>query len=121
VATPSRALLANLDVYFAEGNIRRGVTRFANNMLSRTDEGEFRERRLTLLKNTSQTFQSLTSNSATIIRCSQPVTLTTSITGNINSVVLRVKSLFVYTGELGDIIIANESLLLDSQIQIIQI
>lgn len=120
MASPDRALLANLDVYFAEGNVRRGVVHLANNMLSGTSNGEFRERRVTVLRGTSIEFQSITGNTATILRCTKPVKLTVAIDGEA-PVVFNVKSLMVLTSPLGDITVANESLTLDSSVQILQI
>jgi hypothetical protein len=121
MALPSRALLANLDVYLAEGNVRRAVTMLANNTLSSNDSGEFREQRLNLLAGEDTVFRSIAGNSATIIRCTKPVRLTVPIAGNGSPVVIQITSLFVFTAELGDLTILNQSATVDSIVQILQI
>lgn len=121
MAAQDRALLANVDVYLAEGNVRRGISAFANNMLAKTDSGEFQERRLLLVKGTTLSVDSVDGNSATIIRCSKPVKLSVNVLPAVTPTVITINSLFIYTGELGDLSIANESLTLDSKVSVIQI
>lgn len=103
-----RALLANVDVYIAEGNVRRGVSGFANNMLAMSASGEFQERRFTLEPSVPNEVKSVAGNVATIIRCTKPIKISVNVAPAVTPTVLTIKSLFIYTGELGDIILTNE-------------
>lgn len=96
MASTDKALLANLDVYIAEGNVRNGVMRFANNMLSQSPNKEIKESRIVLDAEGSATFDCIESNSATILRTSNPVTLTLSIENSVVSTIV-VDSLLVLT------------------------
>jgi len=117
----ARALLADVDVFLAEGNIRRGVGKFANNMLAASENSRFQEQKLTLLFGTSEIIKSVASNVATIIRCSKPIKLTVNVAPSTMPTVFTVNSLFIYTGELGDITIANDSTTVDSKVTFLQI
>jgi hypothetical protein len=124
MASTDRALLANVDVYLAEGNVRRALAGFANNMLARTAGGEFQERRLLLEHGQTSEIESIDGNSATIIRCSKPITVTANVLPDISApAVFTVNSLFIYTGELGNIILAVTGLTSadDSKVTFLQI
>lgn len=121
MASPDRALLANVEIYLAEGNIRRGISGFANNMLAQTAGGDFQDRRLLLGPGSNATITAIAGNSATIIRCSKPVKITANVAPSATPTVFLVNSLFIYTGELGDLTIANESTTLDSKVTVLQI
>ena len=117
----SRALLADVDVFLAEGNIRRGVASFANNMLAAAESSRFQEQKWTLLRGTSELVRSTLGNVATIIRCTKPIQITVNVLPAGVPTVFTVASLFIYTGELGDLTIANASLTVDSKVTFLQI
>jgi hypothetical protein len=117
----ARALLADVDVFLAEGNIRRGVGKFANNMLAASENSRFQEQKLTLLHGTSETLKSVPGNVATIVRCTKPIKITATVAPSTMPTVFAVNSLFIYTGELGDLTIANDSATVDSKVTFLQI
>lgn len=117
----ARALLADVDVFLAEGNIRRGVGKFANNMLATSGNSRFQEQKLTVVASTSELIKSNPGNVATIIRCSKPVQITATVAPSTMPTVFTVASLFIYTGELGDLTIANVSQTDDSKVTFLQI
>lgn len=122
MASTDKALLANLDVYVAEGNVRNGVIRFASNMLSRSPNKEFKESRLLLGPETSTIFDCVPSNSATILRTSKPITLTFSIETGVTSTIVVESLLVLTTPVLSDAIeIANLSTTDSAKIQLLHI
>ena len=121
MASTDRALLANVDVFLAEGNIRRAISGFANNMLAQTANGSFQERRLDLLRNTTEVLKSVSGNKATILRVSKPVKVMLNFLPSTAQVALYVTSLYIYTGEVGDLTIINESTTVDSKVSFLQI
>lgn len=118
--TSDRALLANVEIYLAEGNIRRGVSGFANNMLAKSADGEFMERRLTMASGTSNQVTSITGNVATVIRATKPITVTATVAPSSTPTTFTINSIFIYTGELGDLTLANAGPV-DSKVSVIQI
>lgn len=117
----ARALLADVDVFLAEGNIRRAVGKFANNMLAGSENSRFQEQKLTLAPSTSEVLKSYTGNVATIIRCSKPIKITANVVPATMPTVFTINSLFIYTGELGDLTIANDSASVESKVTFLQI
>jgi hypothetical protein len=117
----ARALLADVDVFLAEGNIRRGVGKFANNMLAASANSRFQEQKLTVVASTSEVISSVSGNVATIIRCTKPIKITVTVAPSTMPTVFSVASLFIYTGELGDLTIANDSATVDSKVTFLQI
>lgn len=115
-----RALLANVDIYLAEGNMRRGISGFANNMLAASADGEFMERRLTLAAGTNDVIKSINGNSATIVRATSPITVSANVGAATTPTTFTVNSILIYTGELGDLTLANAGTV-DSKVSVIQI
>lgn len=117
----ARALLADVDVFLAEGNIRRGVGKFANNMLAASENSRFQEQKFTLAVQTSEVLKSNAGNVATIVRCTKPIKITVNVNPAVMPTVFTVNSLFIYTGELGDLTIANDSTTVESKVTFLQI
>ena len=97
------ALLLQLETFFAENNIRRGIQTVAVN-LQGGDSG-LDDRSKLLAGQEVLAFTCLTGNKGTVIRCGAPLTVT--LTNGLGSFTMTVASLMVLTSNITGLSITN--------------